>query len=56
MTVLELINALEQFPPDMPVGIDFDPKSEIELHKRTWVHSNYPYDEPDEDYVSIEYK
>jgi hypothetical protein len=54
MTVRELIDNLQQFDPEMLVAINYDISSEIEVKLRTWVHSNYPYDKPDVDFVSLE--
>ena len=54
ITVKELIEKLQEFPQDMPVGIDYDPMSPIEIKIWTWVHNNYPYDKPDFDFVNIE--
>ena len=53
MIVKELINKLKEFPQDMKVQTDgFIDIDDIRIH--TWVHSNYPYNEPDEDRVIIE--
>ena len=58
MTVKELIEKLQTFPQDMPVGVDGDfyyPNGyDLEVSVRTWVHGNYPYNLPDTDYVNIE--
>lgn len=61
MTVRELIDELEKWPEDMPVAVDgnimypSDHKENIlKVEKRTWVHTNYPYDLPDFDYINIE--
>lgn len=52
LTVGELINKLQEFPLDMPVCSDgFVEIDGAEII--TWVHSNYPYDLPDEDFVRI---
>lgn len=53
MTVKELIEKLEQFDPNMLVGVNYDVSSPT-ICIRTWVDGNYPYDRPDFDYVSIE--
>lgn len=57
MTVAELIERLKNYPQDMSVGIDGDFEypdgREIEISIHTWVHSNYPYDLPDTEYVNI---
>ena len=58
MTVGQLIEELKKSPQDMPVGIDMNfqyPDGEpIDVSIHTWVHSNYPYNLPDTDYVNIE--
>ena len=61
MTVGELIEELRKWPEDMPVGVWGDlvyppehPSNLLKVEKRTWIHSNYPYDKPDFDYVNIE--
>lgn len=45
----------------MPVAVDgniyYPPEYEgnrIEISKRTWVDSNYPWNRPDFDYINIE--
>ena len=61
MTVNQLIEKLKQFPTDMPVTIyhDIDWRNKyaddtIAAEICTWIHSNYPYDKPDFDYVNLE--
>jgi len=59
MTVGELMEELKKWPQDMPVACDMDiyyPPEEckVEITQRTWVHSNYPYDLPDFEYVNLE--
>lgn len=61
MTIQQLINGLKKFPKDMPIAIwgDIDWKSKDDPHhiniiKSTWVHSNYPYDKDDFDYINLE--
>lgn len=61
MTVGELIEELKKWPLDMPVAVDgnisYPPESkynDLEISKRTWVVSNYPYKDPDFDYINIE--
>lgn len=61
MTVGELIEELRKWPEDMPVGVWGDlqyppehPSNRLKVEKRTWVHTNYPYNLPDFDYVNIE--
>ena len=61
MTVGELIEKLKQFPQDMPVACDgniyYPPDCglcDIEITRRTWTHSNYPYDKPDFEYINLE--
>ena len=57
MTVGELIEKLKEFPQDMPVAtwsdFQYPDGGEIDVQIRTWVHSNYPYNLPDTDYVDI---
>ena len=60
MTVAQLINKLQQFDPDLPVTIMDDigwgsknNPDDIKVSIHTWVHSNYPYDKPDFDYVNL---
>ena len=54
MIVKELINKLKEFPQDMKVQTDgFIDIDDVKIH--TWVHSNYPYNEPDENRVIIEW-
>ena len=61
MTIKELIEELEKWPLDMPVAIDYNiyypPESKynkLTVSKRTYIDSNYPYDNPDFDYINIE--
>lgn len=61
MTVGELIEELKKYPEDMPVAvygnIYYPPESEynkLEISKRTWVDSNYPWDRPDFEYINLE--
>lgn len=58
MTVKELIEELQKFPQDMPVGtwgdFEYPDGGKLTVEIRTWVHSNYPYNLPDTDYVNIE--
>ena len=54
MTVKDLIEKLKQFPPDMPVATGYDVFEEVHVSIKTWVHTNYPYDKPDVEYVCIE--
>ncbi len=61
MTVAELVEELKKWPQDMPVAVDgniyYPPEYEgnrLEISKRTWVDSNYPWDQPDFDYINIE--
>ena len=60
MTVAQLINRLQQFNPELPVAVGYDINyvtkdcpDYIEVVLCTWVHSNYPYDKPDFDYVNL---
>jgi len=61
MTIKELIEELQKYPEDMPVAVDgnisYPPEADynrLEVSKRTWVVSNYPYKDPDFDYINIE--
>lgn len=61
MTVAQLIKELQKWPPDMPVATmqDINPEDIpdpywIKLKQRTWVHSNWPYDKPDFEYLDLE--
>ena len=54
MTVKELINELKKWPEDLIVAVYHEPFEDIILKKCTWIHSNYPYDKPDVDYLSLE--
>ena len=52
-TVGELIEKLKEFPEDMPVGLEWDLSWPIEIEKRTWTDTNYPFDDPDIEFVNI---
>ena len=61
MTVKQLIEKLREFPENMPVATinvinpeDIDDPEWIKVSIATWVHSNYPYNKPDFDYVNLE--
>ena len=61
MTVGELIEELKKYPEDMPVAVCGDimyppdhKENILKVEKWTWVHTNYPYDLPDFDYINIE--
>lgn len=61
MTVKQLIEKLKEFPENMPVATinyinpeDIDDPEWIRVSMATWVHSNYPYNKPDFDYVNLE--
>ena len=61
MTVRELIEELEKCPQDMPVTVDMNimwpPEADcnkLEVSRRTWVDSNYPWNRPDFEYINIE--
>ena len=58
MTVEQLIEELKKFPQDMPVATDtnfqYPDGGPLEVSIHTWIHSNYPYNLPDTDYVNIE--
>ena len=60
MTVERLIKKLSEFPNNMPVATfnDISWKSKddpewIQVTKCTWEHTNYPYDQPNFDYVNL---
>ena len=60
MTVKQLIEKLREFPDDMPVATwgDFDPcdindPEFIKVEKAVWIHSNYPYDKSDCEYLNL---
>ncbi len=61
MLVKELIEELQKWPQDMPVAtmydIDWATRDDphwIKVSKATWVHSNWPYDKDDFDFVNLE--
>lgn len=61
MTVQQLINELQKYPKDMPITIYDDINWEnkdisdiIQVQKRVWTNSNYPYDKPDFLYINLE--
>lgn len=61
MTVKQLIEELQKQPQDMPVGIMYDidwvardDPHWIKAARATWVHSNWPYDKDDFDYINLE--
>ena len=61
MTVGELIEKLKQFSLDMPVACDgniyYPPDSgyyDIEVSRRTWYDSNYPWNRPEFEYINLE--
>ena len=61
MTVKQLIEKLKEFPENMPGATlnDINPEDRddpewIKVSIATWVHSNYPYNKPDFDYVNLE--
>ena len=61
MIVSQLIEELKKYPQDMPVAtyydIDWkskDDQNSINIEICTWVHSNYPYNMPDFEYVSLQ--
>ena len=53
LTVNDLINKLKEFPEDMPISINMAGETIEDVAIQTWVHSNYPYNKPDKDYVVI---
>lgn len=59
MTVGELIEKLKEFPQDMPVAccgeMYYPPENyKVEVTRKTWVDSNYPYNRPDFEYINLE--
>ena len=57
MTNKKLQEILKQYPDDMLVGTycTDNPDSEtVDVSIRTWIHTNYPYDKPDYEYIYIE--
>lgn len=61
MTVGELMEELKKYPEEMPVAVDgciyYPPEwgeNKIEISKRTWVDSNYPWNRPDFEYINLE--
>lgn len=54
MTVTKLIEILKGFPQDMIVCTDGDLWGDPEITIKTWIHSNYPYNLPNKEYVSID--
>ena len=53
-TVADLIKKLQELPQDMPIATNYNPFEGIVIKKHTWEHTNYPYDQPDLDYISLE--
>ena len=53
MTVKDLIEELQKYDKDMVVATDYDVFEDVIVEKRTWTHTNYPYDKPDMEFVSI---
>ena len=53
-TMADLIKKLQELPQDMPIATYGNPFDEIIIKKHTWEHTNYPYDQPDLDYISLE--
>ena len=61
MTVAQLIEELQKFPQDMPIAINDDISwvtkenpHHIFIERCTWIHSNWPYDKPEFDYINLE--
>lgn len=54
MKVGELVALLQTFSQDMPVALLNEVFSPITASIRTWTHDNYPYDQPDFNYVNLE--
>ena len=52
MTVKELIDKLKEFPEDMRV-VDSTYSDLDNVCKEIWIHTNYPYNKPDEEVVMI---
>lgn len=60
MTVKQLMDKLRTYPEDMPVATwndinhhDKDDPDHIEVTLCTWVDGNYPYSQPDFEYVNL---
>lgn len=53
MTVEELIEKLNEYPKDMPIGINYDISSDVEVNSSIWTHNNYPYDKPDIEFINL---
>ena len=53
MTVGELIQILLGFPQDMPVAVNYDIHEAVTASIQTWTDDNYPYEQPDVEFVNI---
>lgn len=60
MTVGQLIEKLKEYPKDMPVAVfgdinykSKDDENDIQVTKRIWEHTNYPYDQESFEYVDL---
>lgn len=54
MTVGELVAILQEYPQDMPVALMYEIFDPIVVSMQTWTHDNYPYDQPDIDFINLE--
>lgn len=59
MTIEELIKELKKWPQNMPVAcygeIDYPPENyKVDISKRTWIHTNYPWNKPEFEYINLE--
>ena len=53
MNVGELVAILKEYPQEMPVAILYELFDPIIVSMQTWTHDNYPYDQPDIDFVNL---
>ena len=54
MCVGELIAILKEYPQDMPVSVGCELFYPIVVSRSIWTHNNYPYDQPDIEFVCLE--
>ena len=53
MSVGELVDILKKYPQEMPVAIMYELFDSIIVSMQTWTHDNYPYDQPDIDFINL---
>ena len=53
MNVGELVAILKEYPQEMPVAILYELFDPIIVSMQTWTHDNYPYDQPDIDFINL---